>query len=202
MNAPSPPPAATPGTTGGAKGTGAPMLASRESNNSEGGIPPVPLDQMLVLVNRFITSTSAFLNEFAAQAEDKLAELRSRTDALESNVTLLEGYLLEHDDGLGSTTPATTTKQPTTVASVQGSTAVHSMASSPPPPGAAAPLLRSGGEEQHQQQHQPASPSPSPEPLQAAVGVAKYVAMVRVGIPREAVMQRMTRDGIDPNLLP
>ncbi len=56
-------------------------------------IPPLPRRQVVLLVNNFIVSTGQFLNRFSTLCEEKLTNISSNIERLETTMNILEAKL-------------------------------------------------------------------------------------------------------------
>lgn len=121
-------------------------------------LPPVPLDLTLVLINRFVSSTGAFLNRFAQQCEQRLEVVSRRLQTLELTIDLLESKLPKEASCISEENdPARSTHDELVQTRTQKE------------------------EEDVEQDNKSSSDS----------RLAKYKAMLRVGIPRQAVVIKM-----------
>lgn len=136
---------------------------------SSGAFPPVPLALVLVLVNEFAASTTEFLNRFVADCDVRISSISRRMDRLEMEVLVLEEKF-EGEDGLA---------EPAGVAVVS----VSVSQTAPPTAPTAAPTTA------------PTSPPNEREEKEGDAVLDKYLGMLRVGVPKPAVLLKMRANG-------
>jgi hypothetical protein len=132
-------------------------------------LPPVPLDQHLVLIDRYIRSTSIFLNSFSITCEERLKAVSAKIKRLETEILILES---KFDQSKFEEIP----KDPVVVQN--GSENKSQVA-----------------EDEVSEEHDVAESSKQ-NILVEDQRLQKYQAMIRVGIPKEAVLLKMKSDGI------
>jgi hypothetical protein len=123
-------------------------------------LPPVPLDQMLVIINRYLKTSVETLDLFASSCQDRLDAVSDELGDLETLLALVEHKL----------------------------------------PPAVTPLVVVAAP--HQPAPNPTTTTKTPTTNHNHAAAAKYISMLRVGVPREAVLAKMQRDKVDPALLP
>jgi hypothetical protein len=158
-----------------------------ESSTKAAALPPVPLDQVLVLVNRYLKSTALFLDNFAAQCDAKLRAVSERTADLEVELRLLEAKFggVESPTDTGSSTGASTS-----VRAKSDSINETVRPGRPEPAPSETPMTM----EEDSQLKPAMQASPRGEDLDPRL--AKYRAMLKVGIPRAAITNKMQLDGV------
>ena len=164
--------------------------------------PPVPVDQLVVLVNGFVESTVAFVNDLAAVCEARLGDVARRVARVEATVRLLEaevagavaGQAAQASGDVAAAVEAagpTPTHLPTAVLPIPPP--ATATATTPPAP-TTTPTTPTAG----------ATPSPRNTTTNAASSdprAEKYRRMLRVGVDRGAVLAKMRADGVDESLL-
>lgn len=171
-----------------------------ELNALERGLPPTNDQTLATCVNAYATECVAMLNALSTSAEGKLAKCERRIEEAEMRVRLLERALL---DGRRS------------VAEEDASSSVA--AAQPPPP----PLPPDGSapEPPPPPVVEVAPPPPPPmvidepadedddastrQPPQRDVDSAHaiYFKMLKMGVPEQAVRNKMALEGVDPSVL-
>ncbi|KAM7367204.1 hypothetical protein PAMP_015121 [Pampus punctatissimus] len=160
-------------------------------------VPAIQQRRIVAYLNQFVVHTVRFLNRFSTVCEEKLANISLRIQQIETTLCILEAKLssipgLEDVtvDGVAQQQTAQT-KRPTDSLSQTDGPAAGTL----PPP-------------------EPAQSAPETATLQkaeaAAVNVmtvakdpryARYLKMVQVGVPVQAIRNKMVMEGLDPNLL-
>nr|XP_057933784.1 WASH complex subunit 3 [Doryrhamphus excisus] len=155
-------------------------------------VPGIQQRRIVAFLNQFIVHTVRFLNNFSTVCEEKLSNISLRIQQIETTLCILEAKLssipgLEDVtvDGVG---PAPTVQT--------NGTSAPSQTDGPPvvilPPSEAP------------------SPHSTPEDVIKEVNVmtvakdpryARYLKMVQVGVPVMAIRNKMTMEGLDPDLL-
>ena len=172
--------------------------------NSE-TIPPVPLDQTLVLINRFLFSTTAFLNDFALDCESRLSRISKKLEGLELQTQLLESKFSLQEILVVEPTQSSslTSFQLTEEEELEEEEDEEEEEDRKLPENDAT------NHNSPQTQHIPSqnniatttTPLSSPKNIPPQGNnidprLLKYRSMVRVGIPREAVELKMKNDGV------
>jgi len=152
-------------------------------------MPPVPLDQVLVLLNRFVKSTGLFLNDFATECDARLASVSKRVDKLTLEVALLEAkfHSLHDEDEARNISNGTS--------EIEAKKDETQMSGGVPTESTPTALSHTAPNEDYTNQFAstPAETSmPAVDPR-----LNKYMGMLRVGIPRDAVVIKMQIDGLE-----
>jgi len=155
-------------------------------------LPPVPLDQMLVLVNRFIKSSVETLDDFAQSSQTRLDAIADELTDLEAMLTLVESKV----------PPSVIAQAPSQGAPTPAAPIVVSATSLP---ASAIPII-ANPPRYHSPDHLPPLPAvgttaTTTQPT-AAHALNKYTSMLKMGVPREAVLAKMDLDKVDRSLLP
>lgn len=145
-----------------------------------------------MLVNSFVLSTSDFLNKFSSLCEQKLSSVSSQVARVEIVLALLEAKLDSIEwmgtGGGGAAAAAATNAGAAGDTSASASSAAAAAPIAPPiaaEPAAAAP---------------PADANANVLKLKDDPRYSKYFKMLNMGVPKQAIRQRMTTDGcVDPN---
>uniref|UniRef100_A0A0D6R2F2 WASH complex subunit 3 n=1 Tax=Araucaria cunninghamii TaxID=56994 RepID=A0A0D6R2F2_ARACU len=159
---------------------------------------PMSDKRTIYLVNVFMVHTARFLNRFSALCEQKLAQVHGRILRLDATLTLLEAKL-KSVDGLEE---------------VGVPSSLHV---SPEFPSSANPVIDTGDlsseDIQHpletseplEEQNNPVTSTPTPEQhlqmLRDDPKLSRFVRMLQVGVPEQAVKRQMSIEGLDPDLL-
>ena len=174
-----------------------------ESTKSASALPPVPLDQVLVIINRYLKSSATFLQDFSAQCDAKLSDIAEKTDKLDLELKLLESKLdwvdIKRENGTGGKSNKSQAtelkgKTETTIAKLTRLEIDSKLEGVLPKP----PIIDHESEE-------PPSTSKVPkvedkEAVRSNTGsdprLTKYQSMLKVGIPKDAVIIKMQIDGL------
>jgi len=171
-------------------------------------LPPVPLDQMLVLVNKFLKTSVDSLDSFAASCQTRLENVSDELTDLEAMLTLVENKLppLETPNNNGTSQaplPAIVAKN--SQADLDTSKPRQAIPAAKPatvqPPTASA-AVKPLSPPLTQLPPQTISSSNAISQSNPPAHIAKYVSMLRVGVPREAVLAKMDLDKVNRSLLP
>ncbi|XP_030844300.1 WASH complex subunit 3-like [Strongylocentrotus purpuratus] len=140
--------------------------------------------RMLAFLNHFIIHTTRFLNKFSCVCETKLSDITTRIQRLETTVNILEAKLASIP-GLENvtleTTPPPAAPEPSNL---------PALPSSEPADGSGIPAIEA-----------------TPEPAPAVMTVSqdpryiKYFKMINMGVPVDALKQRVLLDCLDPAYL-
>lgn len=142
----------------------------------------LPLKNTVALVNAFVVNTTKFLNHFSALAEEKLANVSSNVSRLEKVLLLLETKLYRPDADDGG---------------------LESKSEAPLPALAdAAPDSAAGPTFELPEVAAPVAAAPAPPPVEENPAHEPFKRMLKMGVPRPAVEQKMTLAGLDPNEFP
>jgi Ca2+-binding EF-hand superfamily protein len=147
-------------------------------------IKPIPIHKTLLLVNNFVVSTSAFINEFAEACETKISGVSSKINELEILLAVLEAKL-GSIPGLDSVGAATNLPPLQKEAEVPANLpTVPNAAPEPAVAAAPAPAASAGG-----------------PPIKDDPEYAPFFKMLKVGVPMPVVQQKVAASGLDPSLL-
>ncbi|XP_064628779.1 WASH complex subunit 3-like [Lineus longissimus] len=171
---------------------GLPLVGPGIDYTKVGAIHP---KRTLAFLNHFITHTVRFLNRFSCVCEDKLSALSLRIQRLETTMNVLEAKLSSIPGLENVTAPSSssTGSQPSQPAASEPSASAQPSgpAASQPAPAAAASEV--------------AVPEPEPAIPENTVSkdprYMKYFKMVNMGVPEQAVKNKMRSEGADPNFL-
>jgi len=170
-------------------------------------VDPISQKRLLAFFNFWLLQTVRFMNDFASQVESKLLEVDNRLRRLEASMTLLEAKLASipglDSDQLAPRTSAnavqrneTASVDPTKEEKENKSPAVNTVK----PEESATALVASSevgtsrNEEISSAEAQQYDPSKDPR-------YAKYFKMLQLGVPENAVKQKMELEGVDPSVL-
>jgi Ca2+-binding EF-hand superfamily protein len=147
-------------------------------------IKPIPIHKTLLLVNNFVVSTSAFINEFAEACETKISGVSSKINELEILLAVLEAKLgsIPGLDSVGAATNLPPLQKEVEVPA--NLPTVPSAAPEPAVAAAPAPAASAGG-----------------PPIKDDPEYAPFFKMLRVGVPMPVVQQKAAASGLDPSLL-
>mmetsp|Transcript_19781 Transcript_19781/g.37740 ORF Transcript_19781/g.37740 Transcript_19781/m.37740 type:complete len:206 (+) Transcript_19781:276-893(+) len=180
----------------------------------EASLPAVPDQKTLVLINTFIVQTTGMINRFSALCERKLESVDRSIKRVDIQLQLLESKLSSVDglDVRPAPHPAPAAPPPAGGAPAIAASDVATSSNGPPahPSGPAQdngapplppppPPLELGTT--------PAEAQPPVEEVADYVKVkdhedfAKFFRMERMGVPAQAVKNRMALEGIDPEIL-
>jgi Ca2+-binding EF-hand superfamily protein len=138
----------------------------------------------LLLINNFVVSTSAFINEFAEACETKISGVSSKINELEILLAVLEAKL-GSIPGLDSVGAATNLPPLQKEAEVPANLpTVPNAAPEPAVAAAPAPAASAGG-----------------PPIKDDPEYAPFFKMLKVGVPMPVVQQKVAASGLDPSLL-
>ncbi|CAH0581657.1 unnamed protein product [Chrysodeixis includens] len=141
----------------------------------------------LAFVNHFVLTNVQFLNNFMKNCEQKLMEFERKLEKVNAGMVLLEARL--------SSIPELNTPSPTTT-EVQKAEAAPSEApteSQNTSPVSAEPQLQ-----------QPEEQAPNVDTIEGKVARPEYdrfVKMVQVGVPLQAVKLKLSLEGLEPKVL-
>ncbi|XP_072045603.1 WASH complex subunit 3-like [Amphiura filiformis] len=140
--------------------------------------------RMLAFLNHFITHSTRFLNKFSCVCEQKLTHLNTRIQRLEVTMNILEAKIasipgLENVQAVSPTPPGPTPQQPNS-----------NLPALPAAEEAAAnvPAIEA----------QPEAPAMT---VSQDPRYAKYFKMVNMGVPANALKQKLLSEGLDPDYL-
>lgn len=150
----------------------------------------------IAFLNHFITHTASFLNRFSNVCEEKLETISNRIQQLEINMNILEAKL-SSIPGLENVTAPVSSQSTTSGTTPAPST--ETTTNTQPPQTTQAPQAPPAPDE--------ALPPPPPEEPQQSNPVskdpryAKYFKLINVGVPPQAIKNKMVLEGLDPNYL-
>ena len=169
-----------------------------ELNALERGLPPTNDQTLATCVNAYATECVAMLNALSTSAEGKLAKCERRIEEAEMRVRLLERALLDgrrsvaEEDASSSVAAA---QPPPPPLPPDGS------APEPPPVVVAPPppmVVDAEPEEEPADEDDDASKQPRRDVNPAH---AIYFKMLKMGVPEQAVRNKMALEGVDPSVL-
>ncbi|XP_063969944.1 WASH complex subunit 3-like [Lytechinus pictus] len=140
--------------------------------------------RMLAFLNHFIIHTTRFLNKFSCVCETKLSEITTRIQRLETTVNILEAKLASIP-GLENVTV-----EPTPPPAAPEPSNLPALPSTEPADGSGIPAIEATPEAA------PATMTVSQDPR-----YIKYFKMINMGVPVDALKQRLLMDGLDPAYL-
>lgn len=167
-----------------------------ELNALERGLPPTNDQNLATCVNAYATECVAMLNALSTSAEGKLARAERRIEEAEMRVRLLERALL---DGRRGQTVAE--EEPSAVAVAPPPLPPDGSAPEPPPVVVAPPppmVVDAEPEEEPADEDDDASKQPRRDVNPAH---AIYFKMLKMGVPEQAVRNKMALEGVDPSVL-
>jgi hypothetical protein len=177
-----------------------------------GAAGAVPLGHHVLLVNSFVAQAAELLVQFGARCEERLGAVGEQLARTETLLALLEAKLRSVPEGEGDAPPPLPSLASSTAPAAPAATTPRPALDSAAPGVAprVAPVGAPGGLASGEAAHvtglggagQPASSGASvsvaatpPEEL------AKYVKLLRMGMPQEHVMLKMQSEGVDPSRL-
>lgn len=168
-----------------------------ELNALERGLPPTNDQNLATCVNAYATECVAMLNALSTSAEGKLARAERRIEEAEMRVRLLERALL---DGRRGRTVAE--EEPSAVAAAAPPPPLPPDGSAPEPP----PPVEEVVAPPPMVVDEPADEDDalSTQPQRDAVvnpAHAIYFKMLKMGVPEQAVRNKMALEGVDPSVL-
>lgn len=162
---------------------------------------PMSEKRTIYLVTVFIVHTTRFLNRFSALCEQKLAEVHRRMLRLDATLTLLEAKLKSVDCCEGVAGPSSLHAPP----DFSSSESVPQAANGAEEPSSES--IRTPPESCKTSEPEKNSIISSPNPEQNLQmerndpRFSRFLRMLRVGVPEQAVKMQMSIEGLDPNLL-
>ncbi|XP_070709934.1 WASH complex subunit 3 [Pempheris klunzingeri] len=161
-------------------------------------VPAIQQRRVVAYLNQFVMHTVRFLNRFSTVCEEKLANISLRIQQIETTLCILEAKLSSIPGLEDVTIDGLNQQQP---AQANGPTTASQSQTAGPPAGTLPPT-------------QPAQTAPEPAATQkeeaAAENImtvakdpryARYLKMCHVGVPPEAIKNKMVLEGLDPDLL-
>lgn len=173
-------------------------------------LKPIENGSLVTFINNYLYATVDQLNNFVDYIETQFMLLDRRLTICNTNLTILEMKLnsvpdLDEQPLVGSTTDTVIKSDDVTSAKVVSASVDEPISvnvTPPPPQSTASPVQNQStaeGESVSVEEPQ-AEPVSSPEPA-SDPELEKYKKMLRLGIPENAVRQKMMMDGLDPNRL-
>ncbi|XP_071502188.1 WASH complex subunit 3-like [Diadema setosum] len=139
--------------------------------------------RMLAFLNHFIIHTTRFLNKFSCVCEQKLSDITTRIQRLETTINILEAKLASIP-GLENVTV-----EPTPPPAPPQPSDLPALPSSGPADGSNVPAIE-------------AKPEPAPAmTVSQDPRYMKYFRMINMGVPVGALRQKLLNEGLDPGLL-
>ena len=163
-----------------------------ELNALERGLPPTNDQKLATCVNAYATECVAMLNALSTSAEGKLARAERRIEEAETRVRLLERALLE--GGRRRVEEEEEEEPSSSVGVVPPPLPPDGSAPEPPPPIVA---------DDEPDDDAPTQPRESVNVQNEDVNPAHaiYFKMLKMGVPEQAVRNKMALDGVDPGVL-
>ncbi|KAK7591150.1 hypothetical protein V9T40_002763 [Parthenolecanium corni] len=148
-------------------------------------IPPIQQKRIVTFVNNFIIDTVSFLNKFINASENTLWKLEKRMRKLDTTLKLLEAKLNFIPD-------AETISPPNGASTSSNEKCIEPVSES----------KEMIDEKENQEVDSVNEENENKDPVnEVPEEVQKYIKMVKVGVPVEAVKLKMKNDNIDPALL-
>jgi len=145
------------------------------------GLSPILVKKTLLIVNTFIVNTGAFLNQFVATCENKLHKIRTNVERMETTLGILEGKL-QSIDWLQSAEQGIAPALPT----IELDNVEFKDDTGVPPHANTAAL-------------QP--PQSNQDPLLSDPELQPWFKMLKVGVPAQAVRNKMAGSGFDDSVI-
>ena len=170
-----------------------------ELNALERGLPPTNDQKLATCVNAYATECVAMLNALSTSAEGKLARAERRIEEAETRVRLLERALLE--GGRRRVEEEEEEEPSSSVGVVPPPLPPDGSAPEPPPPPPPPPPPIVADDEPDDDA--PTQPRESVNVQNEDVNPAHaiYFKMLKMGVPEQAVRNKMALDGVDPGVL-
>nr|CAD7590671.1 unnamed protein product [Timema genevievae] len=151
-------------------------------------IEPIHQKRLIAFINHFLTTTVSFLNTFSHSVETRLEKCEGQLQKMDAALCILEAKLnsIAGLEDVLVATPEKVTENPPEVTPP------------PPPPAPVAPVtdVPSGASEPQANNATPAQTKISQDPQ-----YSRFFRMVAVGVPLQAVKQKMQVEGLDPGIL-
>ncbi|XP_051911261.1 WASH complex subunit 3 [Hippocampus zosterae] len=159
-------------------------------------VPAIQQRRIVAFLNQFIVHTVRFLNNFSTVCEEKLANISLRIQQIETTLCILEAKLSSIPGLEDVTVDAVVHPQGVqingTAASDQGPTGSPQAVTLPPP------------EPSHNASDDVTTPKSEDVNIMTVAKdprYARYLKMVQVGVPVMAIRNKMSMEGLDPDLL-
>ncbi|XP_058126645.1 WASH complex subunit 3 [Anopheles ziemanni] len=143
-------------------------------------LPPTNQKRMIAFINHFIVSTVTFLNKFASDCETRFVEYEHKMQNLEASLMIVEAKLASID----------VLKKPPSNPAVPDQSQTESV-----------PKTGEGVHDADVSETQMEAPSPPTETVQRDPQYDLYFKMLHLGVPLEAVKNKITIEGLDPNYI-
>nr|CAD7262967.1 unnamed protein product [Timema shepardi] len=144
-------------------------------------IEPIHQKRLIAFINHFLTTTVSFLNTFSHSVETRLEKCEGQLQKMDAALCILEAKL-NSIAGLEDVPVATPENPPEFTP--------------PPPPVAPVTDVPSSASEPQPNNATPAQTKISQDPQ-----YSRFFRMVAVGVPLQAVKQKMHAEGLDPGIL-
>jgi len=163
-----------------------------ELNALERGLPPTNDQNLATCVNAYATECVAMLNALSTSAEGKLARAERRIEEAEMRVRLLERALLDGRRG------RVAEEEPAAVVAAPPPLPPDGSAPEPPPSveEVVAPSPKVVDEPADEDDDASTQPRRDVNPAHAI-----YFKMLKMGVPEQAVRNKMALEGVDPSVL-
>ncbi|XP_015116494.1 WASH complex subunit 3 [Diachasma alloeum] len=158
-------------------------------------VPPIHQKRTVSFINHFVVNTVSFLNKFALNCEERLFEFENKLQRVEASLVILESRLASIP-GLDSTPLERTACDPK---NVETDNKLQIEPEKQDVPVDIDELDKTI--EEIKVQPEPEVQSPELQPISKHPLYEKYFKMVNIGVPKPAVKQKMTQEGLDPSLL-
>lgn len=149
----------------------------------------------------FVVHTTRFLNRFSALCEQKLAEVHRRMLRLDATLTLLEAKLKSVDGCEGVAGPSSLHAPP----DIPSSDSVPQAANGSENPSSediqTPPESCKTSEQENNTIISPPNPEQNLQMERDDPRFSRFLRMLRVGVPEQAVKLQMSIEGLDSNLL-
>nr|CAD7404321.1 unnamed protein product [Timema cristinae] len=148
-------------------------------------IEPIHQKRLIAFINHFLTTTVTFLNTFSHSVETRLEKCEGQLQKMDAALCILEAKL-NSIAGLEDVLVVTPENPPEVTPP------------SPPPPPPVAPVtdVPSSASEP-----QPNNATPTQTKISRDPQYSRFFRMVTVGVPLQAVKQKMHMEGLDPGVL-
>ncbi|KAF9418376.1 hypothetical protein HW555_004806 [Spodoptera exigua] len=163
------------------------MISQELANVDLSKVAALQQKRTLAFVNHFVLTNVQFLNNFMKRCEQKLMDFDKKLEKVNAAMVLLEARL--------SSIPELNTVTQTTVQKTPDVTEAKSSEETPLESHTVAPVQDSKNAETSSETMETIEVKPShPE-------YDRFVKMVQVGVPLQAVKLKLSLEGLDPNIL-
>ncbi|GAB6029311.1 coiled-coil domain containing 53 [Chamberlinius hualienensis] len=166
-------------------------------------VSPIDFKRTLAFLNHFTCNTMNFLNKFAAVCETKLEDVSIRIQRLETSLCILESKLASIPGLEEISLISTSNSNGTEATAADTSPAPTSFVSQNETP---SPVDNSNNKNTSEEKEE--SPvaangdvDTSKENIALDERYAKYLKMIRMGVPAMALRPKMIADGLNPDLI-